>query len=257
MVKIREKPVIFRSTKDGNALWGVLSLPQKRGRFPAVIVAHGFCGTKSKRKFVEFGRVFAQNGIAVLRFDFSGCGDSEGKFENMSVSQQVGELADAYDFLKKQPKIDMGRIGFLGHSLGALIVCLLVGDYPAFKAKTLVLLAPALDQKSLIKIWNTPRQIKRWKEKGYLDMPKCRIGVKYLNEAKDFTPIASKIQVPVMVIHGSRDEDVPLEFGRRVFNTLGGERTFQIIKGADHDFESHQASEQLISLSLERFKNYL
>lgn len=256
MGEIIEKPVIFTNEKN-EKLWGVLSLPKHGRKVPAVIVAHGFNGTKSQRKFVKMGRVFPQNGIAVLRFDFSGCGDSEGKFENMSVSQQVGELADAYDFLKKQPKIDMSRIGFLGHSLGALIVCLLVGDYPVFKAKTLVLFAPALDQKSLIKIWNTPQQIKKWKEQGYLDMPKCRIGVKYLNEAKDFTPIASKIQVPVMVIHGSKDEDIPLEFGRRVFNTLGGERTFQIIEGADHDFEGYQASKQLISLSLKRFKNYL
>lgn len=257
MNEIIEKPVVFKSTKGDMALWGVLSLPKRREKVPVVIAVHGFGGTKSKRKFVELGRIFAQNGIAVLRFDFSGCGDSEGHFEKLSISQQVSELVDAYNFLKKQPKTDMNRIGFLGHSLGALIVCLLESQYGViYKTKSLVLVAPALNQKDLAKIWFAPSQIRMWRKQGYLDAPR-RIGVQYLNEAKDYSPIASKIRIPVIVIHGTEDKDVPLKFAKNVFKALGGKKELKIIEGADHDFESYLTKEIFINLSLGWFKNYL
>ena len=106
MREIIEKPVVFESTKGGMALWGVLSLPKSREKVPAVIAVHGFGGTKSKRKFVGLGRAFTQNGIAVLRFDFSGCGDSESELKNLSVRQEVKDLESAFNFLIRQPEID-------------------------------------------------------------------------------------------------------------------------------------------------------
>jgi len=219
------------------------------------MIAHGFYGGKSIRKFVEIGRRFAERGIAVLRFDFSGCGDSEGDFRNMSIRQEVEDFKAAYKFLVKQPKIDKKRIGFLGYSLGALIACLFQVRNPV--AKSLVLVSPALDQENLMKIWLTPQKINSWKKKGYADMPKYRIGIQYLNEAKDYTPVVSNIKIPTLILHGKKDEDVPLKFSRRLFKVLAGEKKMAIAKEADHNFESHQALNKLINHSLRWFKETL
>jgi cephalosporin-C deacetylase-like acetyl esterase len=49
---MKEKLVIFKN-ENGERIFGILSLPEKRGKFPAVIMVHGFAKTKSERKFVE------------------------------------------------------------------------------------------------------------------------------------------------------------------------------------------------------------
>lgn len=255
MNEIIEKPVIFKNEKSKVKLWGVLSLPKTKEKVPAVIIAHGFCATKSRRRFVDLGRKFAERGIAVLRFDFSGCGDSESELKNLSVRQEVKDLESAFNFLIRQPEIDKKRVGFLGESLGGLIVCLYQASNPV--AKVLVLVAPALDQKSLMEIWQTPEQIKEWRSRGYLDTPKGRIGIQYLNEAEDYTQIASKIDSPILIIHGDKDDDVPLEFSRRLLRVFAGEKKLEIVEGADHKFDSYQSSTELINLSLKWLKKYL
>lgn len=254
MNRIKEKSVIFRNLK-GEKLWGVLGLPVVKKKIPAVIIVHGFNGTKSARKFVKIGREFAKGGIAVLRFDFSGCGDSEGDFQRMSISQEIKELALAHRFLINQPQIDKNRIGFLGYSLGALIACLFQDKNPV--AKNIVLVAPAINQEKLIKIWNSPYQIQKWRGNRRLDAPKYRIGLKYLKEAKDYTSIISKINIPILIIHGSKDEDVPLRFSRELIKFSSGRGKINIIKGGDHNFENYKALNELVKASLKWFKKYL
>lgn len=254
MRKIKEVSVIFKNSK-GEKLWGALSYPAKREKVPAIIISHGFCGTKSARKFVKIGRKFSQQGIAVLRFDFSGCGDSEGNFSKMSISQEIEDLKAAYNFLIKQSQVDKKRIGALGHSLGALIVSLF--QLKKSVLNTLVLVAPAINQEDLIKIWYSPQEIKRWREKGYLDTLNFRIGLQYLTEAKNYNSLVSKIKVPVLIIHGMKDEDVPLIFSKKLLKLLGGEIKIIEIDEANHDFESYQTSNALTRHSLKWFRKYL
>jgi esterase/lipase len=191
-----------------------------------------------------------------LRFDFSGCGDSEGEFEEMRISKQVEELKAAYKRLIKEKGINKNKIGIFAHSLGTVITVLFQQKYQ--KAKCLVLAAPAFDQESLIKRWYTQEQIKEWKKKGYLDTPKFRIGLGYLEEARDYTEILSEIKIPTLILHGKEDEDIPENFAKSTFLKIGSnEKKLKIIKGADHHFESHLGRQKLIALSIEWFKNYL
>ncbi len=109
----REELVSFG---EQNLLLGFLTIPSCDGKAPAVIAAHGFAGTKSQRKFVEMGRIFAEKGIAFLRFDFSGCGDSDGNPADISIGKWASDFSFAYDFLCARKEIDASRIGFLGYS---------------------------------------------------------------------------------------------------------------------------------------------
>ena len=94
-------------------------------------------------------------------------------------------------------------------------------------------------------------------KKKYLDTPECRLGIQYLNEAKDYTLVVSNIKIPTLILHGEKDEDVPLRFSRRLFKVLAGEKKIAIAKEADHNFESHQALNKLINHSLRWFKKTL
>jgi alpha-beta hydrolase superfamily lysophospholipase len=253
--KMKEKLMIFKN-KKGEKLFGILTLPERKGEFPAVIMVHGFAKTKSERKFVELARELAKNKIASLRFDFSGCGDSEGKFEEMGILKQVEELKAAYERLIKEKAIDKNRIGIFAHSLGTVIAALFQKKYQ--KAKCLVLAAPAFDQESLIKKWYTQDQIKEWRKKGYLDTPKFRIGLGYLEEARNYTEILAEIKVPTLIVHGKEDEDIPENFAKEAFQKLGAkEKKLELVKGADHHFESYLSRQKLIALSKNWFKKYL
>jgi esterase/lipase len=252
---MKEKLVIFKNEK-GEKLLGILTFPEGKGKFPAVIMVHGFAKTKSERKFVELARELAKNKIASLRFDFSGCGDSEGKFEEMRISKQVEELNAAYQRLIKEKEINKNRIGIFAHSLGTVVACVFQMKYK--KVKTLILAAPALNQERLIKKWYKKSEIEKWKRQGYLDTEKFRIGIGYLEEAVDYTQILPEIKIPTLILHGEKDEDIPEKITKEAFSKIRTrEKEMKIIRGTDHHFENHLGRRKLIALSIKWFKKYL
>ena len=256
MENLKEETITFLNS-DNEKLWGILNLPEKEENIPLVIICHGFNQTKSQRKFVKLSRALTERGIGVFRFDFSGHGDSEGELEKISIEKEVGELEAAYKKLLSNKRINKEKIAILGHSLGALIVILFQRKFK--KAKTLILLSPALQQRELTKEWHTAEEIELWKKQGYLDTPKGRLGIKYLNEAieKDWSEVASQIKIPTLVIQGSEDDDVPIKYPQEVIRKLGGKKKLKLVKGADHHFESYQAKNKFVALSLIWLKKYL
>ena len=95
MEKIEEKePVVFEI--EGQKLFAVMHLPLHHHHLlPGVLMCHGLAGNKTGRYrlYVHLARELARLGIASLRVDFRGCGDSDGEFSDATVS---GFLKDAH-----------------------------------------------------------------------------------------------------------------------------------------------------------------
>jgi len=258
MRRTKKKISFFNDKKE--KLWGVLTLPKAldtSAKWPALIICHGFGQTKSQRKFVNLARALAKQGIASLGFDFSGHGQSEGSLEKLSIEKQAQELKAAYDKLLGDKRIDKNKIALLGHSLGALVVCLSQAKYQI--AKALVLLSPALHQKELVKQWYSKEEIGLWKKQGYLDTPKGRLDLNYLNEAvsRDWSEVIKDIDPPTLIAHGEKDKDIPLKYSRDLFEKLKVKKKLDIIAAADHHFESKEARQKLIELCLNWLKQNL
>jgi len=255
MDKIKEELITFKNKKR-EKLFGFLVLPKGKGKFPAVILVHGFAKTKSERKFVKLSRELAKANIISFRFDFSGCGDSEGEFEKLSISKQLDDLKVAFKTLLKEKKVNKKRIGILAHSLGSVIACLFQAKYQ--KVKTLILVAPALNQKKLLKKWYKKSEIKKWKRQSFLDTPKGRIGISYLREAKDYNKILRTIKIPTLILHGKEDKNIPFKMAKETFKKLKTkEKRLIIIPKCDHHFESYFARQKLIENSLNWFSRFL
>jgi hypothetical protein len=255
MNEIKEKLITFKN-KEREKLFGFLVVPKRKGKFPAVILIHGFAKTKTERKFVKLSRKLAKANIVSFRFDFSGCGDSEGEFEKLSISKQLEDLKAAFRILLKEKKVNKKRVGILAHSLGSVIACLFQAKYQ--KVKTLILVAPALNQKRLLKKWYKKSEIEKWGKQGYLDTPKGRIGIGYLRETRDYNRILQKIKIPILILHGKEDKDIPLKMTKETFKKLKTkEKRLIIIPECDHHFESYFGRQKLINLSVEWFKKYL
>jgi len=251
-----EKPIVFKNT-NGKQLVGILHLPKGKGKRPVVVICHGFGGTKTGRRYVKLARLLEKNKIASFRFDFEGCGDSEGELETITIKRQVSDLEAVINWALKQKNIDKNKIAFLGHSLGTVITTLYVVQNN-FPAKTLIFWASAFNQEKLFPIWNTKNNLRKWKKQGYFIRKEDKIGINYLkeNERKDYSPILSKINVPILIIHGKKDDVVPLRFSKELIKKHKNIRLI-IYPKTDHDFEDYFIQQKLIRETAKWFRKYL
>lgn len=114
---MRTEKVSFMS--EGQKISGVLHLPD--GKNPlCVIASHGLLSSKDSEKYIALGERFSQEGMAMLRFDFRGIGESEGRMEDDTVSRRVIDLGTAIAFVRSHPALGK-KIGFIGSSLGGYV----------------------------------------------------------------------------------------------------------------------------------------
>ncbi len=109
---------------DGIRLAGNLHIPDsyKPGqKLPALLVQHGFAGSKDNSTAEIMARLFESWGYAVLRFDFRGCGKSEGRRGYILCHDQVADAKNALNWLLTREEIDPQRVGITGHSFGAAV----------------------------------------------------------------------------------------------------------------------------------------
>ena len=119
--------VTFQNTKANISLSGTLTLPTKEGNFPVVILITG-SGPQTRdeeifghKAFLVLSDYLTKNGIAVLRYDDRGVGQSTGDFKSATSADFATDVESAIDYLKTRNEINKKKIGLIGHSEGGLI----------------------------------------------------------------------------------------------------------------------------------------
>ena len=93
-------------TNHQDKLFGILNRPLNAANpCPAVLICHGFGGDKlgKNKLYLKLAQELSKAGIATLRIDFRGCGDSEGDFNEITLEGLISDALTAIDFLKKDP----------------------------------------------------------------------------------------------------------------------------------------------------------
>ncbi len=126
--------VKFENTKDKIVLAGTLTLPEKDGNFPAVILISG-SGPQNRdeelmehKPFLVLADHLTKNGIAVLRFDDRGTAESTGNFKTATSLDFAGDVESALKYLQTRKEINKNQIGLIGHSEGGIIAPMLAAE---------------------------------------------------------------------------------------------------------------------------------
>jgi pimeloyl-ACP methyl ester carboxylesterase len=129
-----EKEVIVKNDAAKIELSGTLTIPEKGGPFPAVILITG-SGPQNRNEelmghkpFLVLADYLTRKGIAVLRCDDRGLGKSTGKFSTATTLDFATDVSATIDFLKTQKEIDITKIGLAGHSEGGLIAPIVASE---------------------------------------------------------------------------------------------------------------------------------
>jgi alpha-beta hydrolase superfamily lysophospholipase len=126
--------VKFVNKTDHVTLAGTLSLPKKEGNFPAVILITG-SGKQNRdeemlrhKPFLVLSDYLTKKGIAVLRFDDRGAGESTGDYTKASTIDFTRDVQAGVDYLKTRKEINKSKIGLIGHSEGGVIAPMIAGN---------------------------------------------------------------------------------------------------------------------------------
>ena len=246
-----QKMITIRSGE--NNLSGALHLPEyTKETIPLLIFVHGFVGSKvgEHRLFVKAARYFTERGYGVFRFDFSGCGESDGDYSSVTLTNQLKELQDVIEYLSLIRGIDKQRITLVGHSMGGAVASLTAARDQ--RINQLILWSPVGSPYEDITGILGPKAVHEIAKQGRHDYHGFMISLTFLKDLKKHHPIEAvrSFTGPVHIIHAKADEQIPKEHAVRYANSLNRrsntERVHEeYIENADHTFSGYSFEDEL------------
>jgi len=226
---MREENISFTNPR-GAVLQGVLHHPTEKNPRGAVILSHGMESNKDSDKLVFLGQSLAHRGHLVLRFDFAAAG-SAGNFEQITYSGEVADLQSAFSFIGTRHR---GKIGLLGSSMGGTVTLLFAARQQDIA--TIVTLAAPVHPERFIDRLLTPVEVRHWRATGYTFYHGRRLNAGLLEDLQeiDVPEAARRITCPVLILHGDRDDVVPVEEAHELHGYLSGPKKLSILEGGDH-----------------------
>jgi hypothetical protein len=243
-----------RFESDTIALAGTLTMPRGEGPWPAVVLISGSGGQDRDENtpgpgglklgiFRSIADTLTRRGIAVLRYDDRGVGESGGNLATAGLSDLVADVEAAVRYLRERPGIDGARIGLVGHSEGGIIAPMVAAEDPGIAAIVLMAgTATPLDSVLVEQFVSAAREaggdstdmaeargvveelsraIREGRDLEELDLP---LGLKEMGRSKwlrehiEHDPLATlqKVDAPVLILNGGQDVQVAPEHAHRL-----------------------------------------
>jgi alpha/beta superfamily hydrolase len=235
------KQEVFSFPSPAGTLSGIIHHPRRESR-GCIITSHGLMSNKDSDKFIELGDRFAEAGFTVLRFDFSGCGESEGNIADTTVTGRRDDLRAAIAFMQSRNSGGPRPMGLLGSSMGGFVSLLVASQQAGINA---------------VAAWATPFSFEELRE-GISGGSEGLIKERFFEDARLYAAASFVPRVRnLLLIHGDCDATVPLHHAERLYAEAQEPRRLEIIAGADHSITGPEHREKAVVLSLGWFKKYL
>ncbi len=219
--------------KEGDTLVGRLELPADRNPHNFALFAHCFTCGKNLSAIKHISRALTANGFGVLRFDFTGLGESEGDFAESNFSGNIEDLVAAAEFLKEHHK---SPTLLIGHSLGGAAALYAAPNIPSIKAVATIA-APS-----------NPTHVKRILKGSLEDIEQLGAAIVKLGEREftikkqflddlDKTPLSEVLQTlnkSILIMHSPQDNLVGIKNAEEIYKAGRHPKSFISLDGADH-----------------------
>ena len=224
--------VEFKNT-EGQHLAGRLELPVDRHPHNYVLFAHCFTCTKNLSSVRNISKSLTSNGFGVLRFDFTGLGESEGDFADTNFSGNVQDLIAAAQYLENQfesPSL------LVGHSLGGAAVIFAAAQIESVQAVATIG-APS-----------NPVHVKHLLKSGLEEIEQSGKAVVNLSgrdftikkqfledlQANSLTKTVKQLRKPLLIMHSPQDDTVGIQNAEEIYIAAHHPKSFVSLDGADH-----------------------
>ncbi len=252
---MKTEKVTFKNFK-GETLSAKFEKPVDNNFSSCAVFAHCFTCSKNLNAVTNISRALTQNGIAVLRFDFTGLGESEGEFADTNFSSNVDDILAAVSFTEE--KFHLPSV-LIGHSLGGAAVLIAATKLPKLKAVATIG-APFEPAHVTHHVKNNIDEIKT---KGEAEVS---IGGRPFTIKKQFLEDLEKfdadkkireIKKPLLILHSPQDLIVGIENAAKIYQAAVHPKSFISLDGADHLLTNKEDSVYAGTMIANWLKKYL
>jgi uncharacterized OsmC-like protein/fermentation-respiration switch protein FrsA (DUF1100 family) len=229
---MRNQNVTFPAA-DGSQLSGRLSLPPDGDVVACALFAHCFTCSKDLKPVVNISRALTQQRIAVLRFDFTGLGESEGDFADTSFSSNIEDLVAAAEYMGRE--LDAPAI-LVGHSLGGAAVLQAASRIPSVRAVATI--GAPFDPAHVKHLFE--RSLEEIEERGEAEVVLAgrrftvsRQFVRDLDGHRMEQTIAG-LGRPLLIFHSPVDQTVSIDNAALIYKAARHPKSFVSLDDADH-----------------------
>ena len=240
--------VFFRGSR-GHELAGIFHRPSTDVK-AGIVLAHCFTCSKDLSASSRIAKALTREGYAVLRFDFTGLGESEGSFESSTFVANVGDLTQAALWLIDQ---GFGPCGMIGHSLGGAATLIAASRIrPVRAVATIGAPSTAKHVLHLISPETRTQAEAEGCAYGTIGGREFPISYQFLADLEHYDEDAALKTMgrPLLVMHSPSDETVPVSEGERIFAVAEQPKAFVPLLDANHlltgPSDAAQASKLLV-----------
>ncbi len=224
-------------------------LPDGEGPFPAVVMNHGHGGGRQEGGgFERLANALAKAGIASIRMDFAGVGDSIAPWTDQTLSSMISDSNASRDYLLKNYPVDPEHLGLFGYSMGGRIA-LTIAQSPDSPYKAVGLLAPSANpgKELALMLAGSEAEYERLYaeakgDKGYAEYTtqygqQQQLSGQWFDEMLESRPLdgIGKYTGPMLVVHGEADTIIPPEQNEAVVAAYPSARII-LVPEADHGY---------------------
>ena len=241
---------VFIKNKKGLRIASVIHRPEKKGKYPTIVLLHGFRGYKEEVQIVMLANELEQNGFVVVRFDTSGYGESEGTTEyDYRLSNFYSDTESVFKYLQTQSYVDLDKLGLFGHSLGGTLAIVFASQNPWLKAVCVV--SPPTESARK----DNHERIKLWEESGWYEKETTQFGLKkfpfeFVIDSKKYNALhfIDKVTMPILFILGTADKQVTPRNTKEIFELANSPKELIEIEGMNHHYQ--KVPEQLAKINV-------
>ncbi len=246
----------FIPNPNGQKLSAQLDSPDEGQPGAYALFAHCFPCNKNYKAIRNISHTLTQAGIAVLRFDFTGLGESKGDFADTNFSSNVADLVAVADFLKTE--FDAPQL-LIGHSLGGAAVLQAAAQIPSTQA-VVTINAPCEPSYVTRHMGSAPEMIKiKGEAEVILAGRPFKIKKQFLDDLEQtrMQDTIRNLGKPLLIFHSLNDKIVGIDNASHIFQAARHPRSFIALDQADHLLSHENDSRYAGSLIAVWAKRYL